>query len=75
MDGYKAASLEGSFYKVRKVFLILLPHIIICRLKVSVFKEFELNIVVDVVYRRKVDSLSLLLLTFTNLFANICYTI
>ena len=75
MDGYKAVSLKGSFCKVRKVFLILLLYIIIYRLKVSVFKEFELNIVVNVVYRHKVDSLSLLLLTFTNLFANICYTI
>ena len=41
----------------------------------SIFKEFELNIVVDVVYRRKVDSLALLLLTFANLLADICYTV
>ena len=75
MDGHKAASLKGSFRKVRKVCLILLPHIIVYRLKVSVFKEFELNIVVDVIYRRKVNSLSPLLLTFANLFANICHTV
>jgi hypothetical protein len=42
---------------------------------VSVFKDFELDIVVDVVYRRKVDSLTLLLLTFANLLAYICYII
>ena len=75
MDGHKAASLKGSFRKVCKVFLILLLYIIVCRLKVSVFKEFKLNIVVNVVYRRKVDSLSPLLLTFVNLFTDICHTI
>jgi len=36
---------------------------------VSVFKDFEINIVVNVVCRRKVDSLTLLLLTFANLLA------
>ena len=41
----------------------------------SVFKDFEINIVVDAVRRRKVDSLTLLLLTFTNLLANVCHTI
>ena len=40
----------------------------------SVFKDFELDIVVDAVRRRKVDSLTLLLLVFANLLANICYT-
>ena len=74
MDGYKAASLKSSFYKVCKVFFILLLYIIIYRLEVSVFKEFELNIVVDIVYRHKVDSLAPLLLTFTNLLANVCHT-
>jgi hypothetical protein len=34
---------------------------------VSVFKDFKINIVVNAVRRRKVDSLTLLLLTFTNL--------
>ena len=71
MDGYKAVSLKGSFYKVRKVYLILLPHIIVCRLKVSIFKEFKLNIVVNIIYSRRVNSLSLLLLTFANLLTNI----
>jgi hypothetical protein len=42
---------------------------------VSVFKDFKINIVVDAVYRRKVDSLTLLLLTFTNLLSYICYII
>jgi len=75
MDGYKAISLKGSFYKVRKIFLILLPHVIICRLKVSIFKDFELNIVVNVVCRHNVDSLSLLLLTFTDFLTDICHTV
>ena len=74
MDGHKAVSLKGSFRKVRKVFLILLPYVIVCRLKVSVFKEFKLNIVINVVCRRKVNSLSLLLLTFADLLTNICHT-
>ena len=72
MDGYKAASLKGSF---RKVCLILLLYIIIYRLKVSIFNKFELNIVVNVVRRRKVDSLTPLLLAFANLLTNICHTI
>ena len=75
MDGYKATSLKSSFRKVRKVFLILLLHVIIYRLKVSVFKEFKLNRVVNVVHRHKVNSLTLLLLTFANLLTNICHTI
>ena len=75
MDSYKTASLKSSFYKVRKVFLILLLYIIIHRLKMSVFKEFKLNIVIDVVYRHKVDSLAPLLLTFADLLTDICYTV
>jgi len=75
MDGHKAASLEGSFRKVYKIFLILLPHVIVCRLKVSVFKDFKLNIVVNVVCRCNVDSLSPLLLTFIDLLANVCHTV
>jgi len=65
MDGYRAASLKGSFHKVRKIFLILLPYVIVCRLKVSVFKDFELNIVANIVCRRNVNSLS-------PLFFNLC---
>ena len=75
MDGSRVTSLKNSFYKVRKVFLILLLYIIVYRLNVSVFKEFEWNIVINVVCRHKVDSLALLLLTFTNLLTNICHTV
>ena len=75
MDNYKAISLKGSFCKVYKVFLILLPYIIIYRLKVSVFKDFKLNIVVNIIYRYNIDSLSPLLLTFTNLLTGICHTV
>ena len=41
----------------------------------SVFKDFKINIVINAVRRRKVDSLTLLLLTFANLLADICHTI
>jgi hypothetical protein len=41
----------------------------------SVFKDFEFNIVINIVYRYKVDSLALLLLTFTDLLTNIYYTV
>jgi hypothetical protein len=69
------ASLKGSFYKVYKVFLVLLLYINIYKIIMSVFNNFKFNIVVNVSYRRKVDSLALLLLAFTNLLAYICYTI
>jgi len=42
---------------------------------VFVFKDFEINIVVNVVCGREVDSLALLLLTFTNLLTYICHII
>jgi hypothetical protein len=66
-------SLKNSFHKVRKVFLVLLPQVIVYKLKVSIFKDFKLNIVVDVAYRRNVDSLSPLLLAFVNVVINISY--
>ena len=75
MDSYKAVSLKGSFYKVRKICLILLLYIIVCRLKVSVFKKFELSIVVNIIYRYNINSLSPLLLTFVNLLTDICHTV
>jgi hypothetical protein len=70
------ASLKGSFCKVCKVFLVLLPHIVIFKIVMSVFNNFEFNVVVDDVdCRRKVDSLAPLLLTFANLLADVCHTI
>jgi hypothetical protein len=42
---------------------------------VSVFKDFKINIVINAVCRRKVDFLTLLLLTFTNLLSYICHVI
>ena len=74
-DSYKAASLKGSFCKVYKVFLILLLYVIVYRLKVSVFKDFKLNIVINIIYRCNVDFLSPLLLTFANLLTYICHTV
>ena len=41
----------------------------------SIFKDFKFNIVINIIYRRKVNSLALLLLAFTNLLANIYYII
>ena len=41
----------------------------------SVFKDFEFNIVINIVYRYKVNFLSLLLLTFADLLADIYYTV
>ena len=40
----------------------------------SVFKDFEINIVINIIYKYKVDSLTPLLLTFADLLAYICYT-
>ena len=74
-DSYKFAGLKDSFRKVYKGFFILFPYIIIYKIIISVFKDFKFNIVINVIYRRKVNSLALLLLAFTNLLTNICYTI
>ena len=68
-------SLKSSFCKVYKVFLVLLLYIIIYKPIISIFKDFKLNIVLIIIYRYKVNSLALLLLAFTNLPANVCYTI
>ena len=75
INSYKVISLKYSFYKVRKVFLILFLQIIIQKLKVSIFKDFKLDIVINAIHRYKVDSLTLLLLTFTNLLTNIYHSI
>ena len=40
----------------------------------SVFKDFEIDVVVNAVYRYKVDSLTPLPLTFVDLLAYICHT-
>jgi hypothetical protein len=75
MDSRKIASLENCFYEVRKVLLILLPQVVIRKLVVFVFKGFELNIVVNVIRRYKVNSLILLLLTFVDLLAYVCHIV
>ena len=41
----------------------------------SIFKDFKINIVVNTVYRYKVDSLTPLPLTFINLLTYICHTV
>ena len=74
-DSCKFIGLKDSFYKVRKVFFILFLRIIIYKLKMSIFKDFKFNIVINVSYRLKVDSLTPLLLTFVNLLAYIYYII
>ena len=40
-----------------------------------IFKDLELDVVVDVIYRRKVDSLTLFLLTVVDLLIYIYYII
>ena len=75
MDGNRVTGLKNSFYKVHKVFFILLPQVIVCKLRMSIFKDFEFNIVVDISYRHKVDSLTPLLLSFVELLAYICHTV
>jgi hypothetical protein len=39
------------------------------------FKDFKIDIVVDFVCRREVNSLSLLLLTFADLLTDVCHTV
>ena len=69
-------SLKNSFCKVCKVFLVLLLYIIVFyKVKVSVFKDFELNIVVNIGCRYKVDFLTPLLPTFVDLLAYVCHTV
>jgi hypothetical protein len=73
IDSYKTTGSKNSFYKIRKVFSILLPQVVIFKLKVSILESFKLNIVGDVAYRFKVNSLALLLLTLVDLLTYICY--
>ena len=75
MDGSRVTSLKNSFCKVCKVFLILLLQVVVYKLIMSIFKDFKLNVVINVVYRHKVNSLTPLLLAFINLLTNICHTI
>ena len=75
MDGHKAVSLKNSFCKVCKVFLVLLLQVVIYKLKVSVFKDFETDVVINVIYRHNIDSLSPLLLTFADLLADVCHAV
>ena len=75
MDGYNAVSLKNSFCKACKVFFILLSQVVVYKLKVFIFKDFKFDVVVDVSYRCNVNSLAPLLLTFVDLFADVCYTV
>ena len=75
MDSCKFIGFKDSFHKVHKVFFILFLYIAIYKIIMSVFKDFEFNIVINIIYGRKVNSLALLLLAFADLLANICHTI
>ena len=75
IDSSRVIYFKDSLYKVREVLLVLLLQIDIYKLKVSVLKGFEFDIVVNINYRYKVDSLSPLFLTFINLLADICHTV
>ena len=41
----------------------------------SVFKDFKTDVIVNVIYRHNINSLSPLLLTFADLLTDICHTI
>ena len=41
----------------------------------SVFKDFEFNIVIDIIYGREVNSLAPLLLAFADLLAYVCHAV
>ena len=75
MDGCKFVGLKDGFRKVHKVFFVLFLYIIIYKIVVSVFKDFKFNIVINVVYGHKVNSLALLLLAFANLLTDVYHTI
>ena len=75
MNRYNAASLKSSFYKVCKVFLVLLPQVVVYKLKVFIFKDFKFDVVVDISYRCKVNSLTPLLLAFIDLLAYVCHAV
>ena len=66
---------KNSLYKVYKVLLVLLLQVNVYKLKVSVFKGFKFNVVVNIRYGYKVNSLPLLILTFINLLTDICYAV
>jgi hypothetical protein len=51
----------------------LLPQVVIFELKVSILESFKLNIISDVAYRFKVNSLALLLLTLVDLLIYVYY--
>ena len=69
MKSCKFVGLKDGFYKVCKIFLVLFPYIVIYEVVMSIFKDFEFNIVVDVICGRKINSLALLFLTFFDLLA------
>ena len=75
MDNNRVISFKNGFYKVCKVFLVLFLQVIIYKLIMSVFKDFKVNIVINIIYGYNIDSLSLLFLTFTNLFTNVCHAV
>ena len=75
MDRYNTTSLKSSLRKIYKVFLILFLQVVIYKLIVFIFKDFKFNIVVNFNYRRKVDFLTPLLLTFVDLLTDVCYII
>jgi hypothetical protein len=75
MDGYYSTVPENRFHKVRKIFLILLPQVVVYEFEILIFEGFELDIANNVGYRRKVGSLIPLLLTFVDLLAKVRYIV
>ena len=75
MDGSRVAYFKDSLYKVHEVLLVLLPYVDVYKLKVSVLKGFKFNVVINIRYKYKVNSLPLLVLAFINLLTNVCHTV
>ena len=41
----------------------------------SIFKDFKVNIVINIIYEYNINPLSPLFLTFANLLTNVCYAV
>ena len=50
-------------------------QVVVYKLKVFVFKDFKLNVLINVAYKFEVNFLTLLFLTFVDLLAYVCYII
>ena len=75
MNSNRVIGLKNGFCEIYKVFLVLFPQVVIYKLIISVFKDFKVNIIINIIYRHNINSLSPLLLTFANLLTNVCHAV